>query len=540
MKVLETQPHPWKSRGDFPHFEGKEVIQAVTFRLDDSVPGPLVRTWKEELRITDETTPSDPCMAKLRERITCYEDEGHGACWLRDPVVARIVEEALLHFDGERYRLLAWCIMPNHVHVLVETGERWPLAGLLQRWKSVTARAANKYLDRTGAFWQREYFDRFILHEKHLAAAADQIAQNPVKAGLVEKPEDWPWLGALASVRHSVTPPSLGSVSSESRPEAGAPRSFPATLHRHGLALRRGVTEILQINTGKLCNLTCVHCHVNAGPKRKEIMTRATMDRVLAWLAGAEIHTIDLTGGAPEMIPDFCYLIERLRELPQVETIIDRCNLTILNESGYEEMAGFLARHRVEIVASMPCYSPENVNEQRGDGVFDSSIEGLRKLNRLGYGTDPKLPLHLVYNPNGDFLPPEQSGLEAAYKRELENHFGIVFNRLYCITNMPIARYKSWLKNNGKLEAYMELLRDAFNPGAVAGVMCRNTLSVGWEGEVFDCDFNQQLGIPWADEKVRYLWDIDVNEIVEREIALADHCFGCTAGAGSSCQGAVA
>ncbi len=315
--------------------------------------------------------------------------------------------------------------------------------------------------------------------------------------------------------------------------------SFPATLQRHGLTLRRGATEILQINTGKLCNLTCIHCHVNAGPKRKEVITRATIDRILDWLAGTDIHTVDLTGGAPEMIPDFCYFIERLRALPQVETIIDRCNLTILNEPGYEEMAEFLARHRVAIVASMPCYSPDNVNQQRGDGVFDSSILGLQKLNALGYGSSGGLRLDLVYNPNGDFLPGDQVELEADYKRELKGHFDIEFHQLFCITNMPIARFKSWLKHNGKLDAYMDLLRDAFNLGAVEGLMCRNTLSIGWEGEVFDCDFNQQLGMQWRNGQPQLLWDIDPETLSGRPVAMADHCFGCTAGQGSSCGGSL-
>jgi radical SAM/Cys-rich protein len=318
-----------------------------------------------------------------------------------------------------------------------------------------------------------------------------------------------------------------------------APGHFSGMLAHHGLDLRRGATEILQINTGKLCNLTCVHCHVNAGPKRKEIMTRETIDRIVDWLAGAGIHTVDLTGGAPEMIPDFRYFVERLRALPQVETIIDRCNLTILNEPGYEEMVEFLAAHRVAVVASMPCYCPENVNAQRGDGVFDSSILALQKLNARGYGRTSALRLDLVYNPNGDKLPPGQAELEADYKRELKAHFGIDFDRLYCITNMPISRFKSWLKNNGKLAAYMDLLRQSFNPGAVEGLMCRNTLSIGWQGEVYDCDFNQQLGMQWKNGRPLYLWDVKVDELEGREIAMGDHCFGCTAGAGSSCQGAV-
>ncbi len=316
--------------------------------------------------------------------------------------------------------------------------------------------------------------------------------------------------------------------------------TFPQTLHQHGLDLRRGCTEILQVNTGKLCNLTCVHCHVNAGPKRKEIITRETINRILKWLAKTNIHTVDLTGGAPEMVPDFRYLIESLRALPQVETIIDRCNLTILNEPGYEDLAGFLARHRVAIVASMPCYCAENVNAQRGEGVFDSSIFALQKLNALGYGRTDSLRLDLVYNPIGDKLPPDQGELEADYKTELKKHFGIDFHRLYCITNMPIARFKSWLKNNARLDTYMDLLRQSFNPAAVSGLMCRNTLSIGWQGEVYDCDFNQQLGMQWRNGKPLFLWDIDHAQLVGRPIAFGDHCFGCTAGAGSSCQGALA
>ncbi|MGF1678230.1 MAG: arsenosugar biosynthesis radical SAM (seleno)protein ArsS [Candidatus Methylacidiphilales bacterium] len=322
--------------------------------------------------------------------------------------------------------------------------------------------------------------------------------------------------------------------------ESGPTVNFSDSLHRHGLDLRRGRTEILQINTGKLCNLTCIHCHVNAGPKRKEIITREIIDRILDWLATTDIHTVDLTGGAPEMIPDFRYLIERLRAMPQVDTIIDRCNLTILNEPGYEDMAEFLARHRVAIVASMPCYSAENVNAQRGDGVFDSSILALQKLNRLGYGRNGTLRLDLVYNPNGDQLPPAQTELEADYKIELKKHFDIDFHQLFCITNMPISRFKSWLKNNGKLDTYMDLLRQSFNPATVEGLMCRNTLSVGWQGEVYDCDFNQQLGMQWRNGKPLYLWDLDPTTLAGRAIAMADHCFGCTAGSGSSCQGTVA
>ncbi len=321
---------------------------------------------------------------------------------------------------------------------------------------------------------------------------------------------------------------------------AAPPNRFRRTLADHGLPLRHAKTEVLQINVGKLCNLTCLHCHVNAGPKRKEIMTRETVDRVLAWLAHTEIATVDLTGGAPEMLPDFRYFIRRLKTLTPPRHIIDRCNLTILLEPGFEDYASFLAEHEIEIVASMPCYSPENVNAQRGDGVFDGSIKGLQLLNSLGYGVDPALPLHLVYNPNGAFLPGPQAELEADYKRELHEHFGIVFNKLYTITNLPIARFASYLKNNGKLAEYMALLSDAFNPHTVNGLMCRNTINVSWTGEIFDCDFNQMLKLHWLNGNgPLHLWDLDPAAVEDREIRTGDHCFGCTAGAGSSCGGAL-
>ncbi|MGZ4985435.1 MAG: arsenosugar biosynthesis radical SAM (seleno)protein ArsS [Chthoniobacterales bacterium] len=315
---------------------------------------------------------------------------------------------------------------------------------------------------------------------------------------------------------------------------------FAQTLTHHSLPLRHAKTEVLQVNVGKLCNLTCVHCHVNAGPKRKEIMTRETIDRVLDWFARSDIPKIDLTGGAPEMIPDFKYLIERVKALTPPRHTIDRCNLTILLEPGYEDFAEFLARHQVEIIASMPCYTPENVNAQRGEGVFDGSIKALQILNSLGYGADPQLPLHLVYNPNGAFLPGPQTELEADYKRELKEHFGIAFNNLYTITNLPIARFASYLKNNNKLDEYMELLIENFNAATVDGLMCRNTISVGWRGEVYDCDFNQMLGMQWRDDgRPLFLWDIDPAGAAKREIMTGDHCFGCTAGAGSSCGGAL-
>jgi len=317
---------------------------------------------------------------------------------------------------------------------------------------------------------------------------------------------------------------------------------FAQRLTDDSISLRRSQLETLQVNVGKLCNLTCVHCHVNAGPRRKEIMTRETIDRILDWLGKTDIPTVDLTGGAPEMIPDFYYFIERVKKIQPSRHIIDRCNLTILVENGYEDLAAFLAKYKVEIIASMPCYSAENVNAQRGEGVFEGSIAALQLLNSLGYGIDPDLLLHLVYNPVGEFLPPSQAELEADYKRELKKHFEVVFNKLYTLANLPIGRFASSLRHNNKLDEYMELLIEAFNPATIHGLMCRNTISVGWRGEVYDCDFNQQLGMQWSsnpNQSALFLWDIDPDLLEGREIMTGDHCFGCTAGAGSSCGGAI-
>jgi radical SAM/Cys-rich protein len=314
---------------------------------------------------------------------------------------------------------------------------------------------------------------------------------------------------------------------------------FSDRLTAEGLTLHRTKTEVLQVNVGKLCNLICTHCHVNAGPRRKEIMARETVDRIIDWLAKTQIPVVDLTGGAPEMIPDFRYFVERVKALQLSRHIIDRCNLTILLEPGYKDLAEFLATNKVEIIASMPCYSAENVNAQRGDGVFEGSIAALQLLNSLGYGIDSELPLHLVYNPVGPSLPPSQTKLEADYKREFQEHFGIVFNKLYTITNLPIGRFASYLRHNNKLEEYMELLIDAFNPATIDGLMCRNTISVDWRGEVYDCDFNQQLGMRWKNGTPIFLWDVDPESLENREIMTGGHCFGCTAGAGSSCGGAI-
>ncbi len=319
------------------------------------------------------------------------------------------------------------------------------------------------------------------------------------------------------------------------------PNRFDSVLAHHAAPLRRVRARVLQINVGKLCNLTCGHCHVNAGPKRKEIMTRETVDRVLDWLEQTDIPVVDLTGGAPEMIPDFRYLVERLGAMTPRRHVMDRCNLTILLDPAQDGLAEFLAGQRVEIVASMPCYSPANVDAQRGDGVFDASIRALQLLNRLGYGRGGSLPLHLVYNPLGASLPGPQAELEADYKRELRAHFGIVFDGLYTITNVPVSRFASYLRNHGQFQGYLDLLVESFNPQTVAGLMCRDTINVSWTGEVFDCDFNQMLKMQWRGEgRGLFLWDIDPGMVENREILTGDHCFACTAGAGSSCGGALA
>jgi len=314
---------------------------------------------------------------------------------------------------------------------------------------------------------------------------------------------------------------------------------FETTLSAHSLELSRSAPRVLQINTGKLCNLTCVHCHVNAGPKRKEIITRETIDQILEWLEASEIDTVDLTGGTPEMIPDFRYFVEKIRSMGR--RVMDRCNLTILNEPGYEWVADFHVANQVEIVASMPCYSPGNVNAQRGEGVFDSSILALQILNAKGYGIDPALKLDLVYNPNGASLPPEQAELEDDYKRELKAHFDIVFHQLYAITNMPIARFTSYLKRQGSYAEYMQLLLENFNAGSVEGLMCRDTISVDWEGGIYDCDFNQQMGMHHGSvgAEPMKLWGLKLNEWAKMPILTGTHCYGCTAGQGSSCGGAT-
>jgi len=302
--------------------------------------------------------------------------------------------------------------------------------------------------------------------------------------------------------------------------------------------IRRAQLETLQINLGYLCNQQCLHCHVDASPRRKEIMTADTIAAVLEFLRKQNIKKLDLTGGAPEMNPGFFSLIRQAREM-EVH-VIDRCNLTVLTEHGHQDTARFLADNKVEIIASMPCYLEENVDAQRGKGVFDRSIEGLRLLNQLGYGIDEQLLLNLVYNPQGISLPPSQQELETAYKKELKQRFDIDFNQLYTITNMPIKRFGSTLISKGLFDEYMQLLKTSYSKENLSGVMCRTTLSVDWQGYVYDCDFNQMLALPagLSLEKT-HINDLLLSDLQGQPIAIMDHCYGCTAGQGSSCGGAL-
>ena len=301
-------------------------------------------------------------------------------------------------------------------------------------------------------------------------------------------------------------------------------------------ALRRQATTILQVNLGYLCNLSCVHCHVNAGPTRTELMDRETVDLVLAVIRERGIQVLDLTGGAPEMNPHFRYLVTEARKLGA--EVIDRCNLTILLEEGYEDMAAFLAEHNVHIVASLPCYLEENVNKQRGKGVYQGSVEAIRRLNALGYGDT--LTLDLVYNPTGPSLPPPQAALEADYKRELAERFGLRFNSLLTITNMPISRFGAVLLAHEQFNDYMQLLRDNFNQQTLPAVMCRSTISVDYKGYLYDCDFNQMLHMPQGNHVDHpHLRALLASDLEGESVYVADHCFGCTAGAGSSCGGAL-
>jgi len=311
---------------------------------------------------------------------------------------------------------------------------------------------------------------------------------------------------------------------------------FEAQLQSHGLSLRRGRFQTLQLNVGRKCNQACRHCHVDAAPWRTEMMSEAVARRVGDWIEQHLPEVIDITGGAPELNPSFNYFVELGHRLGL--KVIDRNNLTILQEPGFEYLPEFLARNEVEIIASLPCYLEENVNKQRGNGVFIKSIEGLRKLNRVGYGTE--LPLNLVYNPVGPTLPPAQEELEMDYKNVLLNEYGVQFNRLFTITNQPIARFAEDLRKQNAWDAYLELLTNSFNPATVEGLMCRNTLSVGFGGEIYDCDFNQMLGMQLINDRPLFLWDLQPSELLEATILTGNHCLACTAGCGSSCTGALA
>lgn len=312
---------------------------------------------------------------------------------------------------------------------------------------------------------------------------------------------------------------------------------FAATLAAHGATLARGPFRVLQLNLGGRCDLACAHCHVSAGPNRVETMSAATADAVLAWIARRRPSVVDLTGGAPELCAEFRRLAEGARAAG-AEAIV-RTNLVVLLAPEHADLPAFFARLRLRVVASLPCYLEKNVDAQRGTGVFARSIEALRRLNAVGYGAADGPPLDLMYNPGDESLPPDQSALERDYRRELGGRYGVVFSRLLCLANLPVGRFGAALRARGAADAYVRTLAAAFNPAAVPGLMCRDTLSVGYEGDVFDCDFNQMERLPLAGGPRRYLWDLDPATLEGAPVAVGPHCFGCTAGRGSSCGGAL-
>jgi radical SAM/Cys-rich protein len=316
--------------------------------------------------------------------------------------------------------------------------------------------------------------------------------------------------------------------------------SFKEKLVEQGMfPLKSSGMEVFQVNMGKMCNQTCKHCHVDAGPDRKEIMTRATMELCLQVLKISSIKTVDLTGGAPELNPDFRWFVEELSKMGK--HIIVRCNLTIiLANKRFHDLPEFFKKHQVEVVSSLPSFTQDRTDRQRGDGVFEDSIKALQMLNLIGYGKEGSgLLLNLVYNPAGAFLPPSQMALEKEYKSELASRFNIEFNQLYVITNMPISRYLDYLISSGNYESYMDKLIAAFNPMAVQNLMCRNTISVGWDGYLYDCDFNQMLDLKVSTNGSIHLSEFNADLLHSRDIVLKQHCFGCTAGAGSSCGGVI-
>ncbi|MGH7874429.1 MAG: arsenosugar biosynthesis radical SAM (seleno)protein ArsS [Candidatus Binatia bacterium] len=317
-------------------------------------------------------------------------------------------------------------------------------------------------------------------------------------------------------------------------------QTFVERLHLGGQGLSRQAVEVLQVNLGRYCNLACIHCHVESGPTRKEMMSRENVDNVVRFLARSEIPTVDITGGAPELHADFAHLVAAATQLGR--HVIDRCNLTVIFEPAMEYLPEFFRSNKVELVCSLPCYSGENVDKQRGKGTFDASIRALQQLNEVGYGqSGSDLVLNLVYNPVGPHLPPPQEKLEQDYKRILGEQFGIVFNQLFCLTNMPITRYATHLKLRGEYESYRELLESNFNSATLDQVMCRNLISVGWNGSVYDCDFNQMLEMPILDDtgNALHIASLALDQVRDRSIQVGDHCYACTAGCGSSCGGAL-
>jgi radical SAM/Cys-rich protein len=327
-------------------------------------------------------------------------------------------------------------------------------------------------------------------------------------------------------------------VLNSTRPAARSSVSFDEKLAAHGFELRARAVETLQVNVGKLCNQACKHCHVDASPRRTEIMSRETVEQVIAALRRFRFPTLDMTGGAPELNPSFRYLVAEARSLGT--HVIVRHNLTVMFEPGQDDLPDFFRKHQVEIVSSLPYFLEQQTDAQRGHGVFEKSITALRELNEAGFGIEgSRLVLNLVYNPTGAFLPPPQSSIEADFKRELKSRHSISFNQLYTITNMPIRRFLDYLRRSGNEERYMRKLIDAFNPGAVEGLMCRNLISVDWTGRLYDCDFNQMLELAVSTDLPQTISDFEAERFAARRIVTGAHCFGCTAGGGSSCGGAV-
>lgn len=343
-------------------------------------------------------------------------------------------------------------------------------------------------------------------------------------------------LQSLKRSAHSLSNPKNQVEWLQNTPVIGV-QPFEQQLEQSGLLpLKPTGVEILQINLGYMCNQTCRHCHVDAGPDRKEIMTRVTMQECLEALAVSPVSTVDLTGGAPEMNPDFRWFVEELSKLGK--HIMVRCNLTIIvANKKYHDLPEFFKKHGVEVISSLPYFAARRTDAQRGEGVFDRSVRVLKMLNDVGYGRDEELVLNLVYNPSGTFLPGDQHELEAQFKRKLKEGWGIDFNNLYTITNLPVSRFLEYLIAAEKYEAYMRELAANFNPSAAMGVMCRNTISVDWQGKLYDCDFNQMLELKLSRDAPQHIRDFDWQQLTNREIQLGNHCYGCTAGAGSSCGG---